>query len=397
MMTINRRCFFLMPFLALIVAGCSGGNSPTAPEVSQDASIPIELTSWNTLNDAQSSHHYPLLYGQLFIDPTNSDDISIEVVPAHNADMHLNIIRFLEKMPCTNCFQLSNAHLSPDGVLSLDVTIVHPLADTTLTCFDVRCIIMFPYSKIFPCHLYQYKLEPLCATCPGSDKGYLVNYDGYTSLYNPTTAGQGPNGLQGCEPGKYSLMDGFTIPAHANAYKRHITEIPENIRNAFYAYTSSKVTYEIKLPSSDPLLLTYCVDASWELPNVIPVEDPMTDFGLDANSPEAWKIDAHADPISSSGEALLTFDVYDWQGMSTISSLAVESPDLFYGLIEPDFVVEGDGYSRWEAIIPNEKGSPPGEYPCLISVEDTENNPNYHSWLDLRAYQILQIIISGDD
>lgn len=385
------RYYFLLVILTFSIGGCSGTNTPTTPPCSDSPDPAMEITPLISTQGVQSPNHYLLAYGQMIIDPSDPEDIKVEILPLRDAEIHLNIIRFLENAPCTHCFALSNFSISPDLVFTVDIEIIHPIPDPNLTVFDVRGIIMFPSSKIFPSHIFQYTWDPLVATIPGSEYGYLINYDGYTTLYCHGVLGS-PNQFQTYCPGKYSIYNPPPfVFAHANAYKRHFTADPSNTRNALYHDSSSKVTYEMQLPEAHNLNLAYCVDASWDIPNVDPVEDPMTDFDLDANCPEAWKIETYADPIGSSGETLLAFDVYDRQGMSTISSMAVESPDLFYGLKTPEFVMEGDGFSRWEVTIPNEIGSPEGEYATLISVEDIENQPNIQSWLDLRAYQIIMI------
>lgn len=388
MVSFYRVGFYLF-VTTVFICGCAGGGGPSAPPLVTEPGSLTLLQQDDQSHEAQAAGHIPLIYASIYIDPTYPDDIKVEIAPLREAGMHLNILRFLEKSPCTDCFALSNIHVLPDGILSVDIEITHPWSHPNVTCFDVRGIIMFPWNKVFPAHIYQFTTEPLKVTTSDSTSGALVNADGYTTLYCSDTMGQGPNGLQGFEFGKYSF-GGMADFAHVNGYKRHITDDPANTRNGFYAGSSAKVTYEMKLPSG-PVYLNYCVDASWDIPLVDPVEDPMTDFDLDANCPEPWKIEASAGPIGSSGETALWIDIYDWQDPSNLSSVKVEAPDLFFGLKDPELVMQYDGYTQWAVVVPNEKGADAGQYPLLISAEDTENDPITQPWLDLRAYQIIMI------
>ncbi|MFH1676292.1 MAG: PKD domain-containing protein, partial [bacterium] len=379
------RSVFLMSVLLIIFCGCSESTAPISPAVPDSA--PPALTQQNTHEiAADNGTHNLWVYSQIYVDP---EKMKFEIIPVRQVTAHWNVLTWLENGPCTNCFKLKHVEPSGYGTLLVDVEIRHPFSNPNFTGFDVRGIAMFTGSKLFPdCGL----------TAPDRTMGdgELVNADGYTALYNITTAGNGPKGLQGYLKGKYASI---TPPnALLNGYIRHISDDPANTRNAFYAGSAIIETYDIAMPAG-PFIFGYAVDANWISPSVPIVTDPMTDFPPEANCPEPWKIEITESPIGaglteSGGSTVLNIYVSDWQGKVTNLPPEIECPDLFDGIVHASWVEDQPGYSLYSAIVSNVKPAPVGEYKYLISVWDTANS-TAPDWLDLSAYQIRTLLVSS--
>jgi hypothetical protein len=190
------------------------------------------------------------------------------------------------------------------------VELTHPFGVPNLTGFDVRGIAIFDASHAFPATALTLSDRDL-------GDGQILNADGYTTLYNMTTAGSGPKGFQGYIEGDLATHQ---VPnGLLDAYKRYITDDPSNTRNAFFAGDSIELTYEVDMPDG-PFVFGYAVDACWEPPVTKPVTDPMTDFGPEANCPEPWFIDVDVEPLGPGltemgGEVRMIIDVYELPGI----------------------------------------------------------------------------------
>ncbi len=365
--------------LLFIFIGCSGNESPGTPSI-MDQSQGIQ--SMDNPCSSVENNRFLWAYHEIILGP---DDQDFEIVPVRHVTGHWNVLAWLEKSPCTNCFNITGITPTPKGTLQVSIQIMHPFGSASLTGFDVRGIAMSWGSHVFP-------VSGLMTSSRMNQEIELVNADGFTTLYNSTTIGSGPGGLQGYIQGKMG-----TIPypnTTLNGYKRHITDNEWNTRNAFYAGTVNTQIYEVYKPAGS-FILGYAVDASWEPPITSPVTDPMNDFPPEANCYEPWKIDAAVTPVglgltASGGEAVLTIDVYDYQGKMSHYAPIVECPDLFTGKKSASYKSSTSEYARFEVTIENVKLAPDGMYKCLISVEDVENagSPDY---LDLTAYQIQEL------
>ncbi len=383
----------LLVLFGLLISACSETVGPASPQVSGEPPLygagqvadPPAVPQTREDPTSQSPGHYLWAYHQILVDLEDPEGIKMEIIPVRLVAGHLNVLGFLEQGPCLDCVALTGITPSGSGTILVDVEITHPFPLLNFTGFDVRGIAMFSGVHLFP--------ESAVTT---SDRavgdGELVNADGFTTLYNFTTEGSGPDGLQGYIDGKLSTPE---IPtALLNGYKRHITEIPANIRNAFYAGESITATYEIDMPDGS-FVLGYAVDASWVQPTTKPVTDPMTHFPPEANCPEPWNIEVADTPIGlglteMGGVTVLTIDVYDWQGKSSHPAPLVECPELFTGAISAVWTEDGVGFSRYELTVENENLAALGEYKCLVAVEDNENATS-PDWLDLTAYQVYML------
>jgi len=362
----------LMIFLLSCASDGSLNDNPTVPDLSAQV-------------EQQDAGHYLWAYYQIYV---NFEENIVEIEPLRQVSDHWNILKFLEQGPCTNCVSILGMADTGNGTKNFDVQISHPFPTKNLTGFDVRGIAMFSGSKNFP-------VSTLSTPDRFAGDGALVNADGFTTLYNGTTAGSGPGGLQGYLKGKYTPAQ--TPNALLNGYKRHISPGMTNTRNMFYSGTSVIQTYELDMPDNG-FIFGYAVDASWAYPDVKPVTDPAEDFPAEANCPEPWKIDVTIENIGQGlndegGEAKLVLDVFDHQGKTSHFTPVVECPELFDGSVNAVWAEDGTDYTRFEATIGNVKLAQIGDYMCLVSVTDTMD-ATAPDWLDLTAYQIVWLTIT---
>ena len=107
--------------------------------------------------------------------------------------------------------------------------------------------------------------------------------------------------------------------------------------------------------------------------------DPVNDFPPDANSLEAYQIYTYqgiglTHKVGSS--VPVQVEVRDHQGLETISSVLLEAPDLFSGILELNLSNTMDERIIFDGIVTNSLGAGIGEYPVLTRVIDKETDPN---------------------
>ena len=377
------RWILITGLAAMVLTGCGGGggnsNNPLLPSNTTEKTDALTQST----SPEQTSHY---LWGY-YVVRIDEKDLSAQMVPIRATAGHLNVLQFLEQGPCTNCFKVKGITSNPDGTLNVEISIRHPFSNQNLTGFDVRGIAMFNGSHVFP-------ESGLIMSDRTLGEGEVVNADGYTNLANPTTAG---HGFEGYVKGKLATV---TAPGSTlNGYKRFVTDDPVNTRNAFYAGDEIIVTYQVDMPDApDPWVFGYAVDACWAPPINKPVDDPMTDFGPEANCPEPWKIDIQdlgPGLTPQGGTTKLQIDVFDWQGKDESHPVLVECPELFDGEVEAQWKSDGAGFTRYETIIENTKLAADGKYLCLVSKEANENDPSAKPWLDISAYQTASVGVEG--
>ena len=391
---LTTRCLSIVTLtVVLILLGCSSGGSgsipvlPDSPSFETNSEIP-GLTGNMEAKGESESGHYMLLYGMISVDPYNPDGPKVEIIPLREGEIHLNILKLLEDGPCFDCFKIVGFEFPEPGILDVDIQIDHPFDDLDFSVFDVRGIMMFQGSHEFPA------IEKSTSD-PALGDGALLNADGYTALYNGNTIDAPVGPLQKYYEGNFATPE---IPnSDINGYKYYTTDNPANNRNAFYAASSDIQTFSIKLPTS-PFVLGYAVDANWWPPIESPVDDPLTDFDLNANCPEPWKIVVTEEPIGDGltdqgGSTKLTIDVYDWQGKDTHHDPVVECPEIFDSQLTATWVSDGSDYARYEVTVSNAKSAGVGDYMCLIGVEANENDPVAKLWLDLTAYYLQTLTV----
>ena len=343
----------------LLVPSCqhSGGN-PLVPTIGNH---PIQAV------DRTPSR---VLFGLWTVD-ISADHSSMTVSPDRTLDMHLNATRLLEKTACTNCLSISNVHVLPNNELSADLTIKHPFpGKDQYTAFDVRGILVSDADYTFPVSGRK--------VAWGDNLLKLLNADGYTPLFNPTEfpeSGPGP-ALFKYITGKYSMGTGFT--STLNPYLGYSEDQPRRI---FTAGTSQTRKVLLHVPAG-ALKFGYAVDGCW-VP-VASVTDPLVDFPTTANCNEAYQIKANAGLIlpGTGNSAQVQVEVFDHQGIDTISSVTIEAPDLFSSEISLAFsTATGDESYLFSGLVSNEKGVDIGNYPLLVKVSDNQSDPNSGLWM----------------
>ncbi|MCX6646016.1 MAG: hypothetical protein NTY09_06635 [bacterium] len=375
--TVRIPVFLFFVMLLLSGIACSKGHSPvTLPDISQTEQISAQTSTGG---------HHLLSYSIIFANP---DTMEFTLVPARAISTHFNILNWLEKDPCTDCVTITKVQKLLNNNFLVSLRFTHPFPSTNVTAFDVRGIMMFHGSQTYP-------VTGLTASNIYKNDSDLMNPDGYTALYNFSTAGQGYDGLQGYQQGDLA----FSIPnTTVNGYKMYYSDIPSNLRHYFIAGSQVTADFEIHF-STGTVALGYAVDASWAMPFVIPVTDPLSQFPPEANCPEPWQVVATEDLLSNTltslgGSTTIAIDVYDYLGMATYKTPTVECPDLFTGLIPATFVESLTDHDRWTVTIPNSNLVPGGQYRALIKVEDNDND-TAPSWLDLSTYQIVTLAVTS--
>jgi hypothetical protein len=358
--------------LVLILFGCSS--------IHENVVGPDPFPELSTATRTIDSSRY--LWGHWNIEVAANRQ-SATLTPIRQANAHLNAIRMLEDSPCNACLKITGISPSSNGTILVDLELTHPSTNPTLTGFDVRGIAMFSGTHTFT-------VSGLTMPNRNFGDGELVNPDGYTALYNLTTSGKGPNGIEGYIEGR--LASDLPPSALLNGYKRFITDDPENTRNAFIAGSIATATYEIDMPDG-VFVFGYAIDANWAVPEVIPVENPISDFPPEANCPEPWQLSVSIQHVGQGindlgGESELIIDVYDWQGKESHLQPIVECPQLFDGEVFGSFVESNTKYDRYAAVISNKNLAALGLYRCLVSIEDVEQFTT-PPWLDLTAYQVF--------
>jgi uncharacterized delta-60 repeat protein len=385
------RFTLIIAIVGLIIASCSGHNSsPVAPD---ETVSPQNLTgNADVSDDSGVNSHYLLSSGLIYVNTENPDDPIIEIIPAREGEIHLNILKFLEGAPCFDCFRIVGFEFPGPGYqnLDIDIRIDHPFNQLIYSAFDVRGIIIFDGSHEFPS-------IGKTISDPSIGEGALTNADGYTALYNGSTLTAPVGDYQKYFPGKLATE---TMPnSDINGYIYFRTDDPANNRNAFYADSFDVKTFSMKLPT-DIFVIGYAVDASWAPPIETPVDDPLTDFDTNANCPEPWKIevlDLGPGLTWEGGTTKLQIDVYDWQGKSTHHAPVVECPEIFEGIYSAIWVSDGDDYTRYEADISNTNLAPGGEYACLVGAEANENDPIGKPWMDLTAFEVSSLEVTDGE
>lgn len=388
MVSITRKLFIIAPALVLTLAiliGCQSNGSNKPPIMPDDGQSSAELMAMADREEVNS--HHLLLYNLIHIDATDPDDVKAEIIPVRLGSIHLNILKFLEFAPCTDCFKIAGFNFPQPGVLDVDIVITHPFDDLNLTVFDVRGIIMFNGSRLFP---------ESCLTISDSTMGdgVLLNAEGFTQLYKGSTLGMAGDFFSYYQ-GKLATP---VIPnADLNGFIRHISDDPSNTRNALLPADSVTRTYSLAMPAGN-FVMGYAVDASWDIPAIDPVTDPMAHFPATANCIEPWMIlvteEKDGDGLTPyGGQTKLIIDVYDWQGKGSHLDPLIECPEIFNGQPASTFSQDGDGYARYEVVVSNNLSAPLGTYRIMVSVEDAENESS-PEWTELIAYSMFDINVN---
>ena len=354
--------------LLLVCTGCHGG-SPVAPNPG-----PLTGSSGANINGTSDGR---ISWGtwNITIDPQT---MTAEVVPIREGEYHYNVLHMLEGWACKNCVQVPKIDWKDKHTMLVDVSIRHPYPETRLdlTGRDVRGIAIFPGKTSFPYHTTK---DPFGQDQPLLASRTVLNPDGYTTRFNRETSNVGA-GMFDYQTGKFASPDESKIEGNLHPFKSYWTQ---NYLRLFYpGYTDTR-TYELAIDQFTPFTFAYSIDASWNMPQTWPVTNPATDFSISAGSREAYQISMTVDNnmlTRQSGQADLTFDVFDHQGYQSISTITIEAPDLFTGVIpvdpaSPIQVVQDS--ARYKITIPNDNGhakTADGGSDLLIVVEDVDQS-----------------------
>ena len=367
----NRIQIFLAIVLLAFV-GCSSGQSPVIPSdgqelVSQNSEYKSNRTIWG--------------YWTIRIDPDNE---SIEIVPDREVGSHFNVVRLLEVNPCTNCLSISNLSWLPNNIVQCDFQLTHPFpGNVKLTGFDVRGVLVTDGDSLFPANNRFVSLD-------GSNPA-LINPDGFTSLFNPVEfpPDSAPWPILEYIPGKISFGDNFN-----GTLNPFMAFCKGNPRRMFEAGATETVTINLKYPST-PFEFGYVVDASWI--KVDDVVNPVTDFPPEANCLEPYRLDFQmiTELTNVTGDtAEVQVEVFDHQGIDTISTVSIECPSLFDGEVFLSYSSQsGDDSWLYEGVITNPFGVDKGQYPSLIKAVSIESDFNLG---ELAAYQMVDITVGND-
>ncbi len=338
--------------LFVLLQGCGSKSNPvTTPTSPSDT--PSHLTDSQT---TVLTNRY--MWGVWDV-RISEDRETVEIIPDRNSTMHFNTVRLMEEVPCTTCIVIIIKQLIPPNVLSVDFRLEHPFpGPLNLTAFDLRGIIINGGDYTFPANGRSVGM--------GNSKLVLLDPDGYTSLFNPTEfpedSGMPP--ILRYYPGKLRL-DG-DLSSTLNPFIAYSQDLP---RRVFYVASAETRNIQVRLPDV-PVEFGYAIDASW-----MPVDyviNPIFDFPPEANCVEAYKIDLpDYMEVNSSEMSEITVEIFDHQGIESISLVTLEAPEIFTGVIPFGFV-ESTGIESctYSGEITNELNAVPGNYPILFRVTD---------------------------
>jgi hypothetical protein len=368
---ISATRIILVLALASALLSCAHGNlhNPISPP---------PPTNLITLDSSPAPNR--LLWGLWSIE-ISADRSSVTVAPNRTADLHLNTVRMLETNPCKTCLTVGKIHLITPTQFNVDVTLRHPFPGLLkYTGFDVRGIFISKADYAFP------PSGRMLAW--GNSVPRLMNYDGYTSLFNPT---EYPDTLPVPPALKYipgNKATGGDLSSTLNPFIAYRKDAP---RRMFEAGGEETRTFSIKAPSG-PIHFGYAVDACWY--PVGTVVDPLVDFPLSANCLEAYAIsvDAGAGLLpEDGGQTGVEVKVFDHQSLDTISAVSIYSPEIFNGAVSLNLAPNtGEPYSRFTGTIANELSAPIGFYPLLVRVTDKDADPNLGQ---IDAWQVYRLEI----
>ena len=366
---LNRIQILLAIVILSAFVGCSTGQSPVTSDpgpdqITQNSGIKSNRTIWG--------------YWTIRIDPESE---TVEIVPDRGAGSHFNVVRLLEVAPCTDCLGISNLSWLPNNIIQCDFQLTHPFPGLIkLTGFDVRGVLVADGDTLFPANNRFVSLD-------GSNPA-LINPDGFTALFNPVEfpADEAPIPILGYFPGKLAFGDNFT-----GTLNPFMAFSKVNPRRMFMAGDTESVTINMKYPSV-PFQFGYVVDASWMKVDV--VIDPETDFPPEANCLEPYSLEFQmiTELTNEQGDsALIQIEIFDHQGVDTISTVSIECPSLFDGEVFLSYSSQsGDDSWLYEGVITNENGVSAGSYPVLVSAISLESDANLG---ELAAYQIEEISV----
>ena len=162
--------YHLLILLVFLLPSC-GGSQDSSPVESQ-------LSSPQVIGDSGNQVSNRITWG--IWDVVFSDDhLSAEVKYDNSAAMHLNVVRWLEQVACSDCLKIENISVVDTHVVQVDFVVTHPLtSNLKFTGFDLRGIFISDADYTFP--------SSGRFIAWGEENPRLLHPDGYTHLFNPT-------------------------------------------------------------------------------------------------------------------------------------------------------------------------------------------------------------------
>jgi PKD repeat protein len=334
------------------------GCSTVTPELTVPGLEP-GMEKPNAISPSPQNHN---LWGfwWIFIDPATD---KYEIVPTRHPELHLNIRRFLENgVPCANCLQIVSITPGPSDTKYFDIKISHPFpGNATLTGFDVRGVVMWHGSEVWPA-------GGLRTQNPAGPDGYVLNANGYTTIFNPTgfPPGSGPPILT------YSQGTFATATAPNSTLNPYIDFWTSDNRHMFRSGESATRTYQIRYPTGGGFALGYAIDVCWDTPSPSPPVVVPDDFPLKANRPEPYRLEVlQSDPLYDTLGSHSEIQVRAWDWQLDPGSAWIECPDLWLGKKFHASTDPSTGGLTFHIPVDNETGAAAGTYRALIGIQDS--------------------------
>ena len=270
------RNYFLMVIFMMMVSGCAGNT------VIPDSNQPGSETNPYDLRQTSEYDSPHRLWGEWTL-LINEERDSVDIIPVRNARIHLNALKYLEEQ-CDDCLEINDIQNNGDSTIDLTLEIKHPWPGLPqYTGFDVKGIIMFNGSHEIPDNLEKLPLYPqnyrLSWRLMGDPE--LLNADGYTYHWSPWHDTESDLPMFNYVHGKYAAG---TPTANINGFLNFYSN---EDRHMFEVDAVVERTYHIWLPTG-PVAAGYAIEACWEPPINTPVTNPVEDFPITANQPEAY-------------------------------------------------------------------------------------------------------------
>jgi hypothetical protein len=327
--------FLIACFLSgFIHAGCAK-NDPIQPVSSVENTAEAAVFPEN---------NFPLASWRIEIDPVTLD---YAIAPLRTIQSHLDVTPLFTGF-CESCLEVNNIDIVPDELVSLDITVTHPVpGNPDLDAFDAKAVILGPPDEFFP---------------SGSVSEILLNADGFTKRWSY---------------GQWASINGF------------IDIDPGDPERRFSSGESTNLHLELAIPESEPLTFDFVIDVSWIAPELYDPGNPLDD----RNQNESYKLSATASgDICGIPDSIIDINIEfsDWQDDGYLASVTVQCPALMYGASTGQLVSHSDK-TKFTSEISNENNAPPGIYKALVCVRDIYNNSETDS---LAVFQIIDIEVT---
>ncbi len=377
-------CVAAVAMIALIGCGSEPVSAPSSPQITPSI-------------EAQNSEglHECLGFYLLHVETASG---TVEVAFPRALNLHLNMVSVLNSTMGVQAVPVPADSDPANGIFAFDITLTHPFGTKPqLAGFDVKGILITPGTFAISTVMLA-----------GLDETRLLNSDGYTRWWNPAEFTQ--PGLMGYTQGNLTHSQPADLTAEINPYKHFadilgsqdgldiLNSVPlddSQGRGVFTAGSANTRRFRIQFPMNPgpQIVYGYAVDACWALPSPNPPAEIPDNFPINANQPEAYRIDLttpvntlYYDSETGHGGGVLRLDatIRDWQGIlagdvtAEIGTVRTYCPDLFTG--SADLTAQSDPLAGtaqyytdlWHVAIPTQ----PGDYLLALRAE-SKNGPAY--------------------